>query len=330
MATGSDGNPERPIDLVSHKRDETDYATKVFQRELRTLQISAHNLVPNAVEESLEIISSMIGEMPNYKEMREQHRECPEITQAMHDLKIYLQKCKNAASSFGGYAEQLANYLTNDRIVEAVRKGIERGDKDTVEVFFREVHRRQQACSQSLDIFVEEIEKKERESNDLKTSISNSKGRETTRVLEAEKREKYIKQLYKGLAISAVITIIPTAGIFTIFLGIFSFIVYKIFDDAKQDAEQCRKFETFYQNAETALFTLQSHFQHLLENMNNCQKHFKVAEEIICRMIDERLAGEFSEMEKLNADEEFKELQQKVRDLEINAKSINGHENIQN
>ena len=103
-------------------------------------------------------------------------------------------------------------------------------------MFFNEVHRR--ACSQSLDIFVEEIEWKERESHDLTTNVSNLKGTKTTRALDAEKREKWSKRLYiqawQNLQYSPLFGFIPTAGILGIVLGIFSFILYKIFHYEKQ------------------------------------------------------------------------------------------------
>lgn len=81
MATGGDGNPESPIDLVSHKKDETDEATRVFQRELNSLQRIAHHLIPVQFDENLESLSTMIQQL---SEMQEDCEEDPEVTRAIH------------------------------------------------------------------------------------------------------------------------------------------------------------------------------------------------------------------------------------------------------
>ena len=320
MATG---NPESPIDLVSHKKDETEEATRVFQRELNSLQSIARHLIPVHVNENLDNLSTMIQQV---SDIQEECKEDPEVTRAIHSLQKNLRQCKRTGTSFGECAELLADHLTNETIIERVREGFEKGDRNTTESFFREVHRRQAACSQELNEFIEIVKSKEVESGTLYSSVADKKKYKHAQAYAAELETQWNKKLCIGFGIAAIpAMIILPFGIMSACISIYFYLQFR---EAKNDLDHLRKCEVFYKNAMTTLRKLQTDFYSLEENMTNCKEHLKKAEKIVSHMIEVRINHLDTKLEQVYAEKDFTQLVKEVKNLEIDATSRSGHENI--
>ena len=313
--------------LTSYKEDETDEATKVFQEQLEVLQDNAHDLLPVHVNVCLDSLSVMINELPKNEEMREQYREDPEVTREIYHLRKNLQQCKRVATTFSECAVQLADYLGNDRIIETVREGIYNGDKDTVESFFCEIHRRQTPCCHALDTFVGEIGKNEIMSGRLQASVLEKKRNENREATAAEKKAKSTKRYSIGFGISAVpLILLPPFAIIAAGISRYFYLQSR---EAKANAEYHRRCEAFYKEAMNTLFSLQSYFHDLQESMTNCQQHLETAEKIVSHIIKVRMNCLHITLEQEHANNDFTHIIDETKDLEINAAtSSSGHENI--
>lgn len=100
------------------------------------------------------------------------------------------------------------------------------------------------------------------------------------------------------------------------------------FRKANNDSDHFKRCEEYYKEAMTTLCKLQTDFYNLEENMTNCKEHLDKAEKIVSHIIEVRINRLDTKLEQVYVEKDFTQLVEEVKNLQIDATSCSGHENI--
>ena len=285
------------------------------ERHLRTV-------VDSGSVEFLENIRNIDGSLPDYTELR---RIDPEIAEILIALKRKLQETIEICTTFNTCCQNLIDYFTNDRMKTLIIESIDRGEKKNLSSFFQELHRRQRETTDVFVRFKDSVESDKRTCEETREHVQNEQSRhKKQKGISAQDVIKYKNALKWSLAGAAVslplalpIVGLPLFSLFTVL----TIICVRRKGIAEQCSESNRHLEEAYMVINMKFSDIRVQFENITSNLQICHNCLDKAENIIMRIVDQRVNEIENPVEKINTETDIEELVKEYEKLSLHSQT---------
>ena len=286
------------------------------ERHLRTV-------VGSGSVEFLENIRNIDGSLPDYTQLR---RIDPEIAGILIALKRKLQETIEICTTFNTCCQNLIDYFTNDRMKTLIIESIDRGKKEYLSSFFEELHRRQRETADVFVRFKDSVETDKRTCEETRERVQNEQSRhKTQKEINAQDAINYksaLKWSLTGAILSVPLLAIPIVGLplFSLFTTLTI-----ICAQEKRIAEQCseshRYLEEAYMVINMKFSDIRIQFEDITSNLQICHNCLDKAENILMRIVDQRVNEIENPVEKINTETDIEELVKEYEKLSLHSQT---------
>lgn len=273
--------------------------------------------------ELLDNLRSIKAALPDYTQLG---RIDPEIAEILITLKGKLQETTEICTTFNSCCQNLIDYFTNDRMKALITESINRGERNNLASFFQELHRRQKETTEVFVRFKDSVEADKRICEETRERVRNEQTKhKTQKEVNAQEVVMYGKKFKLsliGAVVSAPLLYIPIVGLPLLSIFTVVAIVFKKKEaNAKRTSESQRCLEEAYKVTDRYFSNIRLQFEDITSNLKICHICLDKAENVIMRIVGQRVNVIENPVEQINTETDIKELVEEYEKLTLHSQT---------